>query len=194
MAGAQLTGILLTGGLSRRMGRDKATLVVDGATLARRSAGLLADSVHLAVEVGPGHSGLPFLIEQPRGEGPLVAVAAARRHLRQEGWTGPALVLACDLPRLEARVLAVLADWPGSGTVLPSLDGRDQPLCARWSAEALDEALSRAAAGERSLRWLSDSEMTRLAETDWPDPALAASLADADTPEDLERLSQNPPD
>ncbi|MHB1855511.1 MAG: molybdenum cofactor guanylyltransferase [Acidimicrobiales bacterium] len=194
MAGTRLTGILLTGGLSRRMGKDKATLVVGGMTLARRSARLLAGAADPVIEVGPGHSGLSFLVEEPPGQGPLVAIAGARRHLRQEGWTGPALVLACDLPRLEAQVLEVLAHWPGSGTILPTLGGRDQPLCARWSAEDLDRAVARAEAGERSLRWLSDSNPIRLAETDWPEPALAASLADADTPEDLEKLSPPRPE
>jgi len=184
----QLAGILLTGGRSRRMGEDKATLMVGGVTLAQRSGRLLETATEPALEVGPGHSGLAFLTEHPPGFGPLVAVAAARSHLREQGHAGPALVLACDLPRLDARILEVLADWPGSGTVLPMRGGRDQPLCARWSATALDRAVELAAAGERSLHWLPETDCRRLAESDWPDPDLAAGLEDADTPEDLERL------
>ena len=52
-------GILLTGGASRRMGTDKATIVVGGETLARRTARLLSAVCDPAVEVGPGASDLP---------------------------------------------------------------------------------------------------------------------------------------
>ncbi|MGH8979592.1 MAG: molybdenum cofactor guanylyltransferase, partial [Acidimicrobiales bacterium] len=56
-------GILLTGGASTRMGRDKSSLEVGGISLARRSAEVLATSTDVAIEVGPGHSGLPSVTE-----------------------------------------------------------------------------------------------------------------------------------
>ena len=62
----QLAGVLLTGGASRRMGTDKARLVVDGETLAARSARVLAAVCEPVIEVGPGVSGLPAVEEEPR--------------------------------------------------------------------------------------------------------------------------------
>ncbi len=48
----QMAGVLLTGGASRRMGRDKARLVVNGETLATRSARVLAAAVAFVVRIG----------------------------------------------------------------------------------------------------------------------------------------------
>ena len=92
--------MLLTGGASRRMGRDKAGLLVGGVTLAERTAQLLLGVVETAVEVGPGVSGLVSTREEPPGEGPLVAIVEGRRTLRALGHDGAVLVVACDLPLL----------------------------------------------------------------------------------------------
>jgi molybdenum cofactor guanylyltransferase len=81
-------GLLLTGGASRRMGRDKATLTLTpaGESLAGRTARLLAAVTSPAFEVGPGHSQLPAIAEGQPGAGPLAAVAAGRRALCAFGW------------------------------------------------------------------------------------------------------------
>ena len=72
----QMAGVLLTGGASRRMGVDKARIVVNGETLAARSARVLASVCDPVVEVGSGVSGLPAVQEEPSGAGPLVAMLA----------------------------------------------------------------------------------------------------------------------
>ena len=72
---APTAGILLTGGRSRRMGVDKATLVLDGETLAVRAGRRLAAACAPTLEVGDGLSGLPSLREWPPGSGPLAALA-----------------------------------------------------------------------------------------------------------------------
>lgn len=182
-------GILLTGGASSRMGRDKATLPIDGTPLAVRIAALLAPFVAFSVEVGTGVSGLEVVREEPPGEGPLVACAAGYRALLARGLDPrvPCLVVACDLPLLNASVLARLADWPGSDTVLPVLGGRAQPLCARWSAIDLGEAGRASERGERSLRKVPDRRTAVLAtEAVWG--ADAAAFSDVDSPEDLRDL------
>lgn len=171
------------------MGLDKALMPVGGVSLAARLGRLLANVARPALEVGPGASGLAAVQEDRPGEGPLSAVAAGAQELRRLGHPGPALVLACDLPLLGPRVLDVLASWPGDRTVMPYLAGRDQPLCARWSAADLDGAAELAAAGQRSLRWLSESAgLVRLDESFWRAVADPREMSDADTPEDLARL------
>src|SRR5579875_3747236 len=151
---APVAGVLLTGGSSRRMGTDKASLRFGGVSAAARLGRLLEAVADPCVEVGPGRSGLPAMREEPPGEGPLVAVGAASDWLAAHGAGGAALVLACDLPLVNRAVLERLAGWPGEATVIPFIGGRDQPLCARWSAADLQRARVLAAAGERSLRWL----------------------------------------
>lgn len=171
------------------MGFDKASMTVDGEPCAARLARLLRDVSSMAVEVGPGVSGLPAVHEDPPGSGPLVALAAGAAALRARGHGYSALVLACDLPLVTGDVLRALAGWAGDGSVVPVVGGRAQPLCARWSAEDLVVSAELAATGHRSLRPLLERpDVTLVEEDDWPAAVDRRVFADADTPEDLERL------
>ena len=153
---AAANGLLLTGGRSRRLGVDKATLVVEGRTLAARSAALLVDVCDVVVEVGPSYTVLPATREEPPGGGPLAALAAGADALARLGAVGPTLVLAVDLPRVTAALLAFLRDWPGAPTVVPEVDGRLQPLCARYGPDAFLAASSLLAGGVSALHALLD--------------------------------------
>jgi molybdopterin-guanine dinucleotide biosynthesis protein A len=181
-AGVDCAGLLLTGGASTRMGRDKATIVVDGMTLAARTARLLAAVASPCIEVGPGRSGLRAVEEEPRGGGPLVAVAAGVTALPTNG---PALVVACDLPRLSEALLQWLADHPAPGSVVPLWGGRPQPLCARWSGPALARAVELAGTGARSMNALLDGSDALVV---MPPARLAAALVDVDTPDQLDEV------
>lgn len=191
-----VAGILLTGGQSRRMGADKGRLRITGEPLAPRLGRLLSRATHPVVEAGPGWSGLPVVREPLPGRGPLVAVAAARHALAESGHGGPALVLACDLPLVHEPLLRLLASWPGRETVVPIVAGRPQPLCARWSPEALSagaELVSRTGQerperGPSVHRLLSTVPVTWLGADDWGAVATEETFADADSPADLEAL------
>jgi molybdenum cofactor guanylyltransferase len=188
-AGPPVAGILLTGGASRRMGFDKASMPIGGVPCAARVAAVLRSVVTHAVEVGPGISGLPAVREEPLGGGPLVAVCAGARALDEAGGARSALVLACDLPLVTDLVLRTLAHWPGSHSVVPIIDGRPQTLCARWSAEDLSRAADLVEAGMRSMRSLLDRQDVELvAEERWPGRMDWRAFTDVDTPEDLERI------
>jgi molybdopterin-guanine dinucleotide biosynthesis protein A len=185
-------GLLLTGGASRRLGQDKAALVLAGTTesLAGRTARLLASVAQPAVEVGPGYSGLPSVLEDPPGSGPLVAMAAGSARLRALGWRGSVIVVATDLPLLSPGFLAWLAEHPSPRSVIPVVDGIPQPLCARYAAADLDLAVELAATGRRALRDLLARVDALLAGPSlWEAAAGNADvLGDIDTPADLARV------
>jgi molybdopterin-guanine dinucleotide biosynthesis protein A len=67
------------------------------------------------------------------------------------------------------------------------VDGRDQPLCAKWAAADLARAPALFEAGERSLRPLLDGAR-RVGPANWGLVADARAFADVDTPADLARL------
>ncbi len=181
------------------MGRDKATLAVGGTTLAARTAAVLHDAgvEGPALEVGPGVSGLPHLPDGRPGAGPLAAVATGAAALRRLGWTGPALVVATDLPLLDTGLLRWLTGHPCEGSVVPVAGGRPQWLCARYAGEALAGAEALATAGNRAMRDLVAGRPLHLAaQAEWAaaSPAGPAVLADVDEPPDFQRLGLPEPD
>jgi molybdopterin-guanine dinucleotide biosynthesis protein A len=182
-------GILLTGGRSRRLGVDKARLVVDGETLARRAATRLASVCEPVLEVGDGVSGLRAIRESPAGAGPLAALAVASVALRAQGHRGTALLLAVDLPRVDEPFLRWLRDRPGEPTVVPRVEGRLQPVCARYGADALLAAESLVTAGIRALHDLFDVVEHDVVDEDaWGSVATTETFLDLDTPDDARRL------
>jgi molybdopterin-guanine dinucleotide biosynthesis protein A len=180
-----MAGVLLTGGASRRMGTDKAQLVVDGETLAARGARVLRAACDPVIEVGSGVSGLPAVEEDPRGAGPLVALLAGVGAL---GSPRAVVLLACDLPFVEPALLRLLVERPGWGTVVPVVDGRFQYACARYGPAAFDEAQVMLRAGESSLRAVAGADCEYLTESEWGAVVPARAFADVDTPADWERL------
>lgn len=185
--------LVLTGGASRRMGTDKASLRLspcDPDTLAERTARLVSGVAAVALEVGPGRSSLPAVAEDPPGSGPLAAVAAGGEALAAAGWSGPVLVVATDLPRLTEPLLRWLAGHPAESSVVPLRDGRVQPLCARYSRADLETAARLVAGGRRAMKDLLAATAPLLVpEEDWAGagPGGAAAIDDVDTPEDLAR-------
>jgi molybdopterin-guanine dinucleotide biosynthesis protein A len=135
------------------MGTDKAQLLVNGETLASRSARVLASVCDPVVEVGLGVSGLPAVQEVPAGGGPLVAMLAGVGAL---GGPRSVILLACDLPNVSPEMLRMLVEWPGASSVVPVVDGRLQYTCARYGARALDAALEVVQSGGSWLRELED--------------------------------------
>jgi molybdopterin-guanine dinucleotide biosynthesis protein A len=184
-----VAGLLLTGGRSRRLGTEKARLVFGTETLAQRAARVLDDVCDPVVELGPGYTGHPHVVEDPPGSGPLAALAAGGAWLRAHGTSGPALLLAVDLPRVEAPLLELLRDWPGAETVVPDAGGRLQPVCARYGADALTTAASLVASGVSALHALFDAvEHDVMPESVWRGVSPPDAFADVDTPEDARGL------
>ena len=163
------------------MGTDKASIRLGDETLSARAARVLSSVADPVLEVGPGRTSLSFVREDPPGEGPLAAIGAGWGALRELGYDGPVLVLAADMPLVDAPALRVLADASGT-TVVPVVDGIDQPLCARYGPADLDIAVELVRHGKRALRDLLGTITYEAIELD---PSL---LEDVDTPEDLARV------
>lgn len=147
-----LTGLVLAGGRSTRLGRDKATLEVAGEPLVVRVGRALA-SVCAEVLVASGDGsrldGLPWrqVADVVPDAGPLAGIVAA---LEVAG-TPLVAVAAVDLPFVEPEVFVALAEsWDGGVAVLPEVDGRIQPLHAVWACAAAARLRAAVEAGARS--------------------------------------------
>ncbi|MGI8880045.1 MAG: molybdenum cofactor guanylyltransferase [Jatrophihabitans sp.] len=143
MSGAGYDAIVLAGGQSQRMGGDaKTALEVGGiAILARVTAALRrARRVVLVGDSVPGARADVITHEEPPGGGPVAALAAGLRHVHAP----IILTLAGDLPFLtEAAVETLVGQLRDDVQRAVAVDGvgREQLLCAAWTAPALRAAL-----------------------------------------------------
>ncbi|MCY1158366.1 MAG: hypothetical protein MOP51_1390 [Citricoccus sp.] len=195
-----LTAVILSGGASRRMGSDKASLVLKGVTLLERTAAAAtAAGARRIVVVGdppaarpagaptaasPGTSalaGATFLREDPPRSGPVPALEAALGAV-DTSWI---LLVPCDLarPAEACRALVEAALGRGrDGAVAVDAAGHRQHLTA-----LLDVAALRAAARPGVTRVRDRLASLDLVEV--PEPADSPGLwDDMDTPEDVARV------
>lgn len=149
------SAVLLAGGRSRRMGRDKARLECGGRTLIERQAALLRAlapaECFLAARAPDAYPdvGLPVLADAFPGQGPLAGIERALAVARQP----LVLVLAVDLPRLTASRLRQLLAAGGETTgVVPRVAGRFEPLAAVYPKSAHALAAARLDAGQNRAR------------------------------------------
>ena len=181
-----VAGLVLTGGSSRRLGVDKATLILDGETLAARAARLLTQRCSEVVEVGPGVTTLRAVRETPAGAGPLAALVAGANALcdPETDTAGPLVLLACDLPWVAPVLDALIAAPAHAEVVVPvDEDGRRQYVCARYGPRAVTAAHALVAGGERSLHALVAS-IDDVLEVGGFAPG---TFADVDVPDDARR-------
>jgi molybdopterin-guanine dinucleotide biosynthesis protein A len=189
-------GLLLTGGASLRMGRDKAELVIAGERLADRTARALAAVCDPVLEVGPGRSSLDAVDDASAAgagrAGPLAALVTGAAALRAREYDGAVVLLGVDLPFASELLLRLVADHPAPDTVVPVAGGIRQSCCARYAPDALATAAELVERGERALHaLLSAVPVVEIEEDEWRAVAPADALADLDTPEDLVRYGVN---
>ena len=146
-AAAPLYGLVLTGGRSTRMQRDKATLEYAGRSQLERAVELMTPWVErVFVSVRPEQTGDPLrarfaqIVDSGEVAGPIAGIIAAQARHPGAAW----LVLACDLPLLDPQTLEYLvrSRRPGRHATAyrSSRDGLPEPLCAIYepgSGEAI---------------------------------------------------------
>lgn len=164
---APLAAIVLAGGASRRMGRDKATVAFSGHTFVEQAVATLATRCSpVFVVAAPGQPLPPLtaqvLRDEVRGVGPLLATARGLRAAADAG-AERAFVCAVDMPYLTTDLIEELVGPSvrlGASVVLP-WDGRDHYLAGVYRTDLAARAEELVAAGERSMRSLVDAVDTQ---------------------------------
>jgi molybdopterin-guanine dinucleotide biosynthesis protein A len=183
---APLYGLVLAGGSSRRMQRDKAALDLHGepqlawgyALLARHCERVFV-SVRADQRTETVRAGFPQIVDTVEGAGPIAGIAAAQAAHPHVAW----LVLACDLPFVDDGTLTRLVAARSPGRPVTAYrstgDGLPEPLCAVYepqSASMVREAVSGGRTCPRKLIIASGVPLLEQA---------APLLGNVNTPEDL---------
>ena len=149
MPAEEAEGWVLAGGQSRRMGLDKAALVLDAAPLLERMLAKLAAlglPAHVAGASAGSGSSQRGLADEQAGCGPISGLQTALRHSRAP----LVLLLGVDLPLISTVVLSGLlarAHMTGALATIPRALGRPQPLCAVYRRELCDPLTEQLHAG-----------------------------------------------
>jgi len=154
-----VTGIVLAGGRSERMGVAKALLRLNGETFLQRAVSVLSDPCERVIVVAAQGQPVPDLVgckivtdEEP-GLGPLGGLVTGFAASGDQ-WH---LVLACDLPLARPDVLRLLiGGCEGVDAVVPRTGGRLQPLLAAYSAACMEAGRQALAGGQRAVAAMLD--------------------------------------
>jgi molybdopterin-guanine dinucleotide biosynthesis protein A len=170
-----LYGLVLAGGYSRRMGRDKGLLPIGGLPAREHTAQLLAtycDRVFLSLrpdqmellptsaDAANAVAAWPVIPDQFPGEGPLGALHSAFVACPGVDW----FILPCDLPNMTSDLLTELArQWRKYAHPAPSPDVLlfrhpdrpwPEPLCGIWGAGNAPLVAFQFQQGERAVKKL----------------------------------------
>jgi molybdenum cofactor guanylyltransferase len=203
----QVAAMILAGGKSSRMGRDKATIEIDGTPLLRRIYNVVAschsggirsiDRIHVVTPWVERYrsllpNGLPsapaidcnFIVEQDPHRGPLVGFAQGLSQIEAD-WV---LLLACDLPNLSTSFIQNYLDRLSdismqSIAYLPKSDRGWEPLCGFYRGNCLESLREYINGGGQSFQgWLKGKMVTELT---IDDPRI---LVNCNTPADLAKI------
>ena len=189
-----LSGVILSGGKSRRMGRDKSQLTLDGETLVARAVrvlGALSDDLVVVTNTQEAYADLNARVtgDQILGGGALSGIHAGLLAARYDA----AAVVACDMPFLNLALLRHMALLsPGYDAVVPRWQGEVEPLHAIYSRNcvaAIEPVLLRGGGriydlyAHLAVRYLEPEEVIRF------DPE-GISFFNINSPEDWVRAQE----
>lgn len=186
-----LFGLILAGGASTRMQRDKAALAYHGQPQLQWAYDLVSNvcaatfvSVRSDQRDDTTRKEFPQIVDRQPGIGPIAGISAALTEHRKVAW----LVVACDLPFVTREILQHLIARREPQRVATAYrsahGGLPEPLCAIWEPQVRDALLAHIAAGKPCPRkFLIDSDALLL---DLPD---AQALDNVNTQEEFSAAS-----
>jgi len=190
----EFSGVILAGGKSRRMGRDKSRLILGSETLiarAVRTLRALSDDIIIVTSTPESFSGLVARLTSDVivGGGALSGIHAGLAAARHEF----ALVVACDMPFLNLALLRHMVSLAsGHDAVVPHWQGEFEPLHAIYSRQCTTVIEATLQRGDRRVvdiyaairvRYLEPEEIARF------DPE-GLSFFNINSPEDWERAQE----
>ncbi|MDG1572923.1 molybdenum cofactor guanylyltransferase [Robiginitalea sp. M366] len=183
-------GLVLAGGQSRRMGRDKGLLEYHGKPQREylyHQLQPLCSEVYLSLRPGqesdlPDH--LPYILDENLYRGPFNGLLSAHHKFPDAAW----LVVACDLPMMDTAALRYLLERrnpQAPATAFATQEtGLPEPMAALWEPSGLQQAIGFLEQGESTCprKFLIRQEASLV------NPEDDLWLANANAPEDYEAL------
>ena len=149
-----VTGIILSGGKSTRMGVNKSLLSLNGKTVIERVADLMTSvfaEVLMVTNTPEEYEfiALPKFKDIYEYKGPLAGIHSGLTHSNSE----ENFIISCDIPLMKREMIEYIVDYPTSKPVtVCRADGFIQQLAGRYSKSVLSEAENSLKNYEEELR------------------------------------------
>jgi molybdopterin-guanine dinucleotide biosynthesis protein A len=184
-----LNGLVLAGGKSQRMGFDKGTVNWHGKEQRYYMADLLqpfCQDVFISCRADQQkgiQDDYQSLTDTFTGLGPYGAILSAFREKPDSAW----LVIACDLPLLDAQTLEYLTSYRKTSSIATTFqsgfDGFPEPLITIWEPKSYPVLLSFLAQGYSCPRKVLINSDTNILQA-----PLTDALTNVNTPEDYQKI------
>ena len=185
-----MTGAILAGGQSRRMGFNKAFISTGEGAIIERTVRLISSVFKESFIVANDAAiykglGLPVYTDIISGAGSLGGIYTAIFH----SGNNYTFVVACDMPYLDEACVRAVAERTGkAGSVAPFIGGMLHPMHAAYSKRCLTVIEKHIKAGDLMINTLLDEiDTLRLTEDDFPGLPIARSVENVNTKDDLRR-------
>jgi molybdopterin-guanine dinucleotide biosynthesis protein A len=184
-----ITGAILAGGKSSRMGSDKALLELDGVTFIQRIAATLEKAFAFLIVIADQKEdyaflGLPVHDDIYKNCGPLAGIHSALTHAQ----TDSVFVTSCDVPLLTPQLIRQVIRQRMQDQVTLLVGGNSlQPLCGLYHRSCLPVIERHLEQGQYSIQTcLRDLGTTLISPSTDSPTELSHALTNVNTPSDYE--------
>ena len=178
---ARVLGVILAGGVSRRMGgNDKFLLSLGGKKLLSHIIERIEPQVDNLIlnaqntDIECALEVVPDIILDPQGNpyGPLGGLFTALEYAKQKGFTS-VVTAPCDTPFIPHDFVEKLSEHHNSSVVVASSNGRMHPVLAKWDLSLTDDLRSVLKNDQRKMMaWVNKHSPARVIWDQVPDPFL----------------------
>ncbi|MBN2175805.1 MAG: molybdenum cofactor guanylyltransferase [Bacteroidales bacterium] len=188
----QITGIILCGGKSSRMGKDKGLCLLNNEPLVKYVIRILKIACD-ALLIGTNDNnyetfGIPVVPDHFKGIGPIGGIYSCL----QASSTDRNIVLSCDMPLITVELVRFIIEQPGNpDAIVPLFEGLPEPLCALYHKRTIPKIKYSIEKGDYKIQDVLNLLNTRYvvidSELTWSHKDLFYNINSAD---DLDRIEQ----
>lgn len=182
----QITGIILAGGNSSRMGIDKALLEIDGQTLLSRAVELcrvFCDEILISSNNTKHNASGCLLVADELAEcGPMGGVYSCLKQSQNE-WN---LILSVDATFVEKDFVDFLLEWiQDFDAVVPAHSGKKEPLIALYNKKIISDLHSQLESRNYKMRFFLEKIRTNFIDSNNWERKYPKLFHNINSPEDL---------
>ncbi|MDZ7717498.1 MAG: molybdenum cofactor guanylyltransferase [Balneolaceae bacterium] len=187
-----ITAIILAGGQSRRMGRDKGLVLLNGKPMVQHiidKAQTITKKVMIITnQPGYEHFGVPTYSDLIQDKGPLGGIYTGLHYAQTEY----NLVLSCDIPLVPVSFLKRLVNYQDEYQAWVPVQGEQlQPLCAVYKKEIADRMKLSIEDGQLSMHKFLKTINTAFIDVSDVEPEYKNWFANLNTPEEVKEHETN---